>query len=440
MTTIPTSPVSNAIVSHRPQPSENNEAPLQDAQLNPFVRDIARAARAVGPDTRVGVVAEILRSGPPHRMVAVVAGGEYGPGASDSPPGFLLGVVTEAHLVALLLSAPSAPARDAIRQTPVSEIMTPPQAVVFVHERASDAARRMDETQADTLPVVDAHGFLLGMAGRGDLVRDLVRPFRPPTVGGMATPMGVYLTTGRVSGGAGTGALALTGFVMFSVVIISTIAQAFIGAQLETIPAIARVAQALPVPVQSALELLIPYLAQTGLFLLLLRFSSVAGFHAAEHQVVHALERSEPLLAENVRAMPRVHPRCGTNLVAGASILMVGGMTLQPFLHEGAYALSGMVALAYWRSVGAWLQQHVTTRPATDAQIESGIRAAQELLDRHGQAPFASARPLTRLWRMGFAQIFLGFAFGSGLLWMLAFLLPGFKAAIERLIGTITLF
>jgi uncharacterized protein YqhQ len=34
--------------------------------------------------------------------------------------------------------------------------------------------------------------------------------------------------------------------------------------------------------------------------------------------VVHAIERGEPLLAESVRAMPRVHPRCGTNIVAAA--------------------------------------------------------------------------------------------------------------------------
>ncbi len=32
--------------------------------------------------------------------------------------------------------------------------------------------------------------------------------------------------------------------------------------------------------------------------------------------VVHAIEEGEDLTLEKVRPMPRVHPRCGTNLVA----------------------------------------------------------------------------------------------------------------------------
>jgi hypothetical protein len=272
------------------------------------------------------------------------------------------------------------------------------------------------------------------LIARSDLVQDLVRPFRPPSVGGMATPMGVYLTTGGVSGGAGTLALILTGLVMFAVHILaqgagmtlqSWIARAFAGHS-----------ALLPDAVRVAAGDLTPLALQFALFLLLLRASPVAGYHAAEHQVVHALERAEPLLVETVRAMPRVHPRCGTNLVAGMLILFLGGVALHPFLGlEWAFALSLIAALAYWRTLGAWLQQHLTTRPATDAQIRSGIQAARELLEQHSRAPYEPIRPSARLWRMGFLQILAGFALGYGMLDAARALLPAFGTWTQPWIG-----
>jgi hypothetical protein len=81
-----------------------------------------------------------------------------------------------------------------------------------------------------------------------------------------------------------------------------------------------------------------------------------------------------------------------------------------------------LVALLYWRSFGSWLQQHVTTRPATDKQIESALTAAREVLARHSAAPDAPIRPLNRLWRMGLPQILLGFTsvllFTAGIAWL----------------------
>ena len=41
------------------------------------------------------------------------------------------------------------------------------------------------------------------------------------------------------------------------------------------------------------------------LFLLLMRVSRLAGYHAAEHQTVHAMERNETLVPEIVCRMPR---------------------------------------------------------------------------------------------------------------------------------------
>lgn len=393
--------------------------------MNPRVQAVARATRAIAPTTRIGAVAEMLRMGP-YRVVAVVA-----EDAASSPPTRLVGIVTEASVIRALLDAPDGPARAQVREMPVSSIMILPTRWATPSMRASDVALLMDEAGTDVLPVVDAYFTFLGLVARSDLVRDLVRPFRPPTVGGMATPLGVYLTTGRVSGGAGSLALISTGIVMFSVNLLSIVLQEWVGRRLGTLTPLSALFDALPVTVRDTSGEVLTTVLQMAVFLILLRLSPIAGYHAAEHQVVHALERSEPLFVENVRAMPRVHPRCGTNLVAGVFLLLLIGTALWPFLGYAGYAVSGVVALAYWRTLGGWMQQHLTTRPATDAQIESGIRAARQLLDEHNRAPYAAVRPHVRLWRMGFLQILVGFALGGGLLVGVSYLYLPLRVALK---------
>jgi CBS domain-containing protein len=390
--------------------------------MDPRVAAVARPARAVGPDTRIGMVAEILRMSP-YRAVAVVEGER------------LVGMASEGDVLDALLGATDAAARARVREMPVGVVMTPhPEGTrvwVTPGMRASEAAALFDQAGTDALPVVDAYMTYLGLVARSDLVQDLVRPFRPPTVGGMATPLGVYLTTGAVSGGAGTLALLLLGFVMFLVHLLAQgVAQA---GQFWLTTAFTAQINALPEAFRLVMSNLFPFVAQFALLLVLLRLSPIAGYHAAEHQVVHALERAEPLLVETVRAMPRVHPRCGTNLVAGMLILLFAGGALYPLLDEWSFGLSFIAALAYWRTLGAWLQQHFTTRPATDAQIESGIRAARQLLEQHGRAPYAPTRPSARLWRMGFLQILGGFATGNALLWLILQAWPELRSALGPL-------
>ncbi len=393
--------------------------------MNPRIATVARRARAVSPDTRVGFVSEILRMGP-YRAVPVLQGER------------LTGMVTENDLLQALLKAADATARARVREMPVSALMTPPMAFATPAMRVSEAAVLFSATGAEALPVIDEFGAYLGMVGPSDLVRDLVRPFRPPVVGGMATPLGVYLTTGAVSGGAGTLALLLMGLVMFVVHLLCFgLGNA---AQTGWTAAFGDPLAALPTSLSIAVGDVLPYILQIGLLLILLRLSPIAGYHAAEHQVVHALERAEPLMVETVRVMPRVHPRCGTNLVAGMMILLLGVTVLSPYIGEWSYLLSALMAFVYWRSLGGWLQQHFTTRPATDRQIESGIRAARELLDQHGRAPYAPTRPPMRLWRMGFLQIFSGFCIGWSLLHLAIYLSPWLHRTLMPYLGDLMLF
>jgi CBS domain-containing protein len=60
----------------------------------------------------------------------------------------------------------------------------------------------LDRYDANALPVIDAIEGFRGMVSRADVVAALGGQVRPPVVGGMATPLGVWLTTGTVNGGA----------------------------------------------------------------------------------------------------------------------------------------------------------------------------------------------------------------------------------------------
>jgi hypothetical protein len=143
-----------------------------------------------------------------------------------------------------------------------------------------------------------------------------------------------------------------------------------------------------------------------GLFLLVLRLSPLAGFHAAEHQTVNAIEKGEPLALEAIAAMPREHPRCGTNLMA----LLFGAQLLLPLVaHEPLLTLPALVlgALA-WRKVGHLLQRHFTTRPPRRYQLRDGQRAGQQLLAAYAARPGFRVDRWRRVWNMGLVQILAG--------------------------------
>jgi hypothetical protein len=280
------------------------------------------------------------------------------------------------------------------------------------------------------------------MVARTDLLRDLHRPFVPPQIGGMATPLGVYLTTGSVSGGVGTLALAATGFLTF--LLHMTGLALLTGASYALhryAPEVEQTIASLPRPLAESLPATLFTVAVTALFLFLLRQTPLAGYHAAEHQVVHAIERGEPLLPETVRAMPRVHPRCSTNLVAGLLLFYITGTALGDSLGAEAYLIGAFVAFLWWRPVGSFLQQYATTRPASDKEIDSGIRAAKDLFDAL-DSPLANAAPRSaspiqakfrRIWQAGFLQIFLGSGAAMVLLLLIALIFPPFMTFFKTM-------
>jgi hypothetical protein len=244
------------------------------------------------------------------------------------------------------------------------------------------------------------------MVSAADLTTALAGRLKPPSIGGMATPFGVYLTDGTVRGGVKDGALVSTGVFIGALQVVAALVAAFLTARLWSLsqkPVLGFLLQQLgEAPIEVGLSIFV--------LAALFRLSRVSGYHAAEHQVVHAIEAGDDLVPEVVRAKPRVHPRCGTNLVAGLSIIAL--LWDWKWLHdrqEFGVLIAVAVFLLTWRRVGSAMQQYLTTRPASDAEIRSGIRAGEELLREYqGSASRRHTRWL-RIWNMGICQVLLGY-------------------------------
>lgn len=199
-------------------------------------------------------------------------------------------------------------------QTPLLEPEALPET------RLQDALDALRVSGQASLPVRDTQGRVVAVLSQPP-------PAAPPRLGGMATPLGVYLHDGVSGGGAGFWGLVLTGMTM-SVLALAAQVLAFAVSRFGSVhfPGLWVWESRLPDGLPGLLAALSPWLPLPFVFGLL-RLAPLSGTHAAEHQVVHAVERSAPLQTAVVRAMPRVHPRCGTNLFAGFTLFLVTFLT-----------------------------------------------------------------------------------------------------------------
>lgn len=326
-------------------------------------------------------------------------------------------------------------------QRPVSELMRAP-AIVIAADSEIEALRalcaRHTPPLLEAIPVVDRGGYLLGIVTYGDLLAPrLLRP-RLATVGGMATPFGVYLTDGNVQAGVGNLALMTSGMVLSLMLFLSRTAveQSILWGQRLSLLPHARWLDLDYSPPYSQMSAGLASIALNVLtlipFFVLMRFSPLAGYHAAEHQTVHALERDEALDPVIVERMPRPHPRCGTNLMAGFMLFF----TLRGALNylvgpdsgndlSGADLIALLATLFTWRRFGTFLQAHWTTRVASARELASGIAAGSDLLAKSVQRLPARPNPLRRFWYTGLPQNMLGATLMGLLIW-------GVQAALER--------
>ena len=141
------------------------------------------------------------------------------------------------------------------------------------------------------------------------------------------------------------------------------------------------------------------------------RLTPMAGIHAAEHQTVWAIERGLALTPESVERMPRAHPRCGTNLMALAGLMTIM-LQHSPSFSSWNILITLLFTFLLWRRFGTFLQEYFTTRPATLNQIESGIKAGREIIEKYQAQPRALPPLAQRLFNSGIllsgAGMFLG--------------------------------
>ncbi len=275
--------------------------------------------------------------------------------------------------------------------------MRPEAASVRTFESGAEALRRMSESGETYAVVIDDDARVVGVLTPSRLFNPPRRRNRPRMVGGMATPLGVYLTSGTVNGGAPWYGLVLTGALM---------ACLFVLADTST----TAIRMLLPVAHRFDNWVVASMMGLTFfLFLLLLRVIPLSGTHAAEHMTVHAIERGEDLVPETVRRMPRVHPRCGTNYIAGLTIFSAIAFTPIGTLNGEISLLLGLAAaFLLWRPVGSLIQFYFTTRPPNAEQIQTGIKAGEELLANYERAPHSHPTPWRWIVNSGLPYVLLG--------------------------------
>ncbi len=351
------------------------------AQMNPLLgRSIGGLSQPVVPvsiDSSLQLAAERMRDlGLPALPV------------SDS--GRIIGALIERDLTQALSTGFEETA--AVSSIPLTQLP-----MLFAGASGAEALRVFEEHRAPCVIVVDQQMSLVGMLTPSRLFPHVPRGIRPPLVGGMATPVGVYLTNGAQGGGVGNPALLMTG--VFLAVI------HFVAGQLSLVAGIGMDRLGLP-PMWT--EGLIGVFS-VFLFLAAIRLTPLAGYHAAEHMVVHTIERGEQLHPDIVARMPRVHPRCGTNLAAGMALFF--GISLAPWpIDQGLQVFVALiVTIFFWRSFGSFLQFYFTTRPPNRKQIDAGIKAGRELLDKYEKNPVVAPGGLSRLIASGMPWILLGY-------------------------------
>jgi len=349
--------------------------------------------------------------------------------ASDRLPvlrhGHVVGEIQETDIADLVGAQPRDVAAQTLRRS-VSELVRPASVVLrpaMSHDEARQLCAASDATLLCCVPVVDADDYCLGVVHTYDLlVSDQPTP-RPNSIGGMATPFGVYLTDGSLQAGASNLALVASGAAMGLTFVLATLlvngglilAQRYVPLLNLGNYDLAPFAEAHDV--RTTLFSVGTQLVLYFTFLTTMRATILAGYHAAEHQTVHAIERFEPLVPEVVSRMPRAHPRCGTNLMAAVTLFLLLQClirVLPGFDWSSAEIVAGLTTMLTWRSVGTFLQERFTTRAASQTQLQSGIAAGAELMAKYLSSPPVRPGLWRRIWCMGLLQSLAGMALVTG--------------------------
>lgn len=155
-----------------------------------------------------------------------------------------------------------------------------------------------------------------------------------------------------------------------------------------TVPAL--VASA-PVPTSYA-SVLWAQIAVVAAFLAIIRFTSLSGYHGAEHKVIAAYEAGTSGSMEGASEAPRIHARCGTNLAVPFLLCLAVSawfglnLALQVLLLTASLELflyatrnpSHTLSKGFLR--GGFLLQRLTTREPREQELQVAAAALGWLL------------------------------------------------------------
>lgn len=329
--------------------------------------------------------------------------------------GKFVGVIRQTDLIGLLEESDILK-RSEQMQAAVSSCMRTIDQAIEPSDSIDIVRKKFLTTHLPMLPVVDAQGYLLGVVASNDLLVDNLPSPHPARIGGMATPFGVYLTDGNSQAGVGNWALVSTGLMLgFLMTLTVTIAWGMVlfARKFVTFPVgIERILTGDTVPNTPffATAALVISTVLTLMFLWLMHNTPLAGYHAAEHQTVHAIERHEQLKPDIVSRMPRAHPRCGTNIMAAMMLFYFFRQLFGYFDFLTGYAeiLAALGTLYTFRPIGTFIQEKFTTKPANYRELASGIAAGNDLLHKYLNAPPSRPTVFRRIWCSGMIQVAMG--------------------------------
>lgn len=362
-----------------------------------LVGKIARTVKTVSVEDSVGMTAEALRSS----------------GLSELPVvsmGQVVGVISEKAIMDALITGD----RQEVSAQPIANLISREVIWVNPYMTTHQAAEVLNLHGRQAVPVMDDYGNYRGMVSRSDIAGALAGTMRPPAIGGLATPLGVHLTCGNYSAGPGSIGLVLSGVSLGAMVYISIWIVFGLAYLVDKTGLLGQwsLKAILSSPFANTLNWMdiVRYVflgATVPIFFILLRLAPMAGYHAAEHQTVHAIENGEPLKLENVSRMPRVHPRCGTNILAAVGLFILIRLILP---EDYAILVAVLVIIFFRQTVGGWIQYYATTRPANEKQLKSGIAAGEELLAKYRSNPSYAVVGWQRIWSTGLVQTMIGWA------------------------------
>ena len=130
-----------------------------------------------------------------------------------------------------------------------------------------------------------------------------------------------------------------------------------------------------------------PILPILLLFFAGMKLSPVGRYHGAEHKAVAAYEKYGEVTMQGAKASSRIHPRCGTNILA----YIVLAALLDPLISWWGYAFFQFILISEaWFifgqtrpsiAVGNLFQRYLTTTEPRRAELEVAVESMNRLLE-----------------------------------------------------------